>query len=126
MTNEMKVEDPTLVIVRGINHESFRDNLGHFCISFGGIPQAIPKNNAYYVGLYLDTPNSAITHIGIVEYIERGKDYADFHLKSLIKLNSPKGEGKGIRKHEYWHLKDFDIKQEDIEKIRDIILNTKI
>lgn len=68
----MNVEDDTLVIVRGINDDFFKENFGNLCISFGGDSRAVPVKDAYYVGLYLGAPDSAITHIGIVEKIERG------------------------------------------------------
>lgn len=63
----MNVEDDTLVIVRGINDDFFKENFGNLCISFGGDSRAVPVKDAYYVGLYLGAPDSAITHIGIVE-----------------------------------------------------------
>ena len=65
----MNVEDDTLVIVRGINDDFFKENFGNLCISFGGDSRAVPVKDAYYVGLYLGAPDSAITHIGIVEKI---------------------------------------------------------
>ena len=49
----MNVEDDTLVIVRGINDDFFKENFGNLCISFGGDSRAVPVKDAYYVGLYL-------------------------------------------------------------------------
>ena len=92
----MNVEDDTLVIVRGINDDFFKENFGNLCISFGGDSRAVPVKDAYYVGLYLGAPDSAITHIGIVEKIERGDTplYADFYLKAVIRLNHPGSGGR--------------------------------
>lgn len=46
----MNVEDDTLVIVRGINDDFFKENFGNLCISFGGDSRAVPVKDAYYVG----------------------------------------------------------------------------
>lgn len=54
-----KIDD--LVIVRGINSDWFEKNFTEFWIGFAVSPQAIPKEDAYYVGLYLGAPISAIT-----------------------------------------------------------------
>lgn len=78
-------------------------------IGFGDAAVAIPKEDANYIGLYLSAPVSAITHIGIVKTIERHENSADFYLKALVKLDWPIHPGHAIRKHEYWHLKDFGI-----------------
>lgn len=55
----MNVEDDTLVIVRGINDDFFKENFGNLCISFGGDSRAVPVKDAYYVGLYLGAPGAA-------------------------------------------------------------------
>ena len=86
----MNVTNPDLVVVRGINSDWFEKNFSELWIGFGGTPQATPKEDAYYVGLYLEAPISAITHIGIVERIDRYNNGADFYLKAnplgVIKL----------------------------------------
>lgn len=115
----MKVNNPDLVLVRGINKEHFINNFKEFCIGFGGAPQAIPKEDAYYVGLYLADTNSEITHIGIVDRIERYKDGGvEFFLKAIIKLNKPIKPGHAIRKHENWTLSQFGLNQTQMENIR--------
>ena len=120
----MKVKNPDLVVVRGINSEWFEENFSRLWIGFGGsTPQAIPKEDAYYVGLYMEAPASAITHIGIVDYIERDKDGADFYLKAIIKLKNPVNPGHAIRKHENWTLDRLELDRKEMETIRDLILS---
>lgn len=114
----MNVTNSDLVIVRGINSEWFKENFSQLWIGFGGSPQAIPKQDAYYVGLYLEAPVSAITHIGIVEKIDRYDTGADFYLKSIIKLGRPINPGHAIRKHENWKLSDFGLTSQQMDKIR--------
>ena len=119
----MNVKEKDLVIVRGINDEFFKANFSNLCISFGGDPKAIPAQDAYYVGLYLGAPVSAITHIGIVSEIDRYEEGADFYLKSIIRLNKAMDPGHAIRKHEYWHLSDFGLDESLIETLREATLN---
>lgn len=105
----MNVTDPELVIVRGINSEWIKENFTEMWIGFAGVAVGIPKRDARYVGLYLEAPISAITHIGIVESIDRSNGEANFYLKALVQLKNPVKPGHAIRKHEYWHLEDFGI-----------------
>lgn len=114
----MNVKNPELVIVRGINSEWFKENFSQLWIGFGGTPQATPKEDAYYVGLYMEAPDSAITHIGIVERIDRYKNGADFYLKSIIKLSKPIKTGHAIRKHENWELSQFGLSRNQMDSIR--------
>ena len=114
----MNVKNPDLVIVRGINSEWFKENFSQFWIGFGGSPQAVPKEDAYYVGLYLEAPVSAISHIGIVDHIDRYDTGADFYLKSIIKLSKPVNPGHAIRKHENWTLKDLGVDSKEMEILR--------
>lgn len=118
----MNVINPNLVIVRGINSEWFKENFSQLWIGFGGSPQAVPKEDAYYIGLYLEAPISAISHIGIVAYIDRYENGADFYLKSIIKLSNSISIGHAIRKHENWTLKDLGLDSEEMEKLRNIII----
>lgn len=123
----MNVTDDELVIVRGINDTFFKENFSELCIGFGGDPRAVPTEDAYYVGLYLGAPNSAITHIGVVETIEREDDpSALFYLKAVIKLNEPLVPDHPIRKHEYWHLSDFKLDPALMEILRVTVLNIKV
>lgn len=114
----MNVTNPELVLVRGINAEWLKENFSQLWIGFGGAPQAIPKEDAYYVGLYLEAPISAITHIGIVDRIEPYDGGVDYYLKALIKLEKPIKPGHAIRKHENWRLSDFGLNQAQMEKLR--------
>lgn len=111
----MNVKNPELVIVRGINANWFEKNFSEFWIGFGGSPQATPKEDAYYVGLYLEAPVSAITHIGIVDNIDRYAGGADFYLKALIKLKNPIKPDHAIRKHENWKLSDFRLTSQQMQ-----------
>lgn len=114
----MNVINPELVLVRGINSEWFKENFSQLWVGFGGAPQAIPKEDAYYVGLYLEAPISAITHLGIVERIEPYDGGVDYFLKALIKLKIPVKPGHAIRKHENWQLSDFGLTQMQMDQIR--------
>lgn len=105
----MNVLDNELVIVRGINNEWIKNNFTEMWVGFGGSPNAIPKDDANYVGFYVGAPISKITHIGIVDSIDRYDEGADFYLKAIIKLENPVQTDHPIRKHEYWHLKDFGL-----------------
>ncbi len=119
----MNVTNPDLVLVRGINSDWFKENFSQLWIGFGGSPQATPKEDAYYVGLYMEAPASAITHIGIVDYIERYANGADFYLKALIKLKNPVDPGHAIRKHENWTLSQLGLKQTEVDSIRNQLLS---
>lgn len=119
----MNVLSPDLVIVRGINSEWFKENFSQLWVGFGGSPQAIPKEDAYYVGLYMEAPVSAISHIGIVDRIERYEKGADFYLKSIIKLNTPVNPGHAIRKHENWKLSQLGLSEIQMSNIRNQIIN---
>jgi len=110
----MAVTDPELVIVRGINHEWINQNFTEMWIGFAGTAVGIPKRDAHYIGLYLEAPISQITHIGIVDSIDRHDDEADFYLRALVKLKTPIKPDHAIRKHEYWTLKDFGITKLDL------------
>lgn len=114
----MNVTNPELVLVRGINSEWFKENFSQLWIGFGGAPQAVPKEDAYYVGLYMEAPISAITHIGIVDRIEKYDNGADYYLKSIIKLNNPIDPGHAIRKHENWKLSDLGLTVSQMDNIR--------
>lgn len=117
----MNVRNPDLVLVRGINSEFFKENFSQLWIGFGGSPQATPKEDAYYVGLYMESPISAITHIGVVERIDRYENGADFYLKAIIKLNNTINPGHAIRKHENWSLSQFNLTQSQMNTIRSLI-----
>ncbi len=109
----MNIQDPTLVIVRGINQEWIAENFTEMWIGFGGSPVGVPVQDAKYVGLYLGAPVSKITHIGIVDRIEPDNGGKSYYLKVIIKLDKENqvDPGHAIRKHEYWHLKDFGLSE---------------
>lgn len=119
----MNVKDENLVIVRGVNSDWIQQNFLNMWIGFGGSPQAIPKDDAFYVGLYLEAPISAVSHIGIVDRIERNGNDVDFYLKALIKLTIPvkTADGHAIRKHENWKLTDFRLNVEEMNILRNSI-----
>jgi len=89
------------------------DHFKEMAVYFGGDPKAIPARDANFIGFYLEAPDSAITHIGIVERIVRSDTEATFYLKAIIKLDEPVKvqDGHGIRKQEYWTLRSLGIKQ---------------
>ena len=76
------------------------------------------KKMLIYVGLYLEAPIFAITHIGIVEHIEPYDGGVDYYLKALIKLEKPIKPGHAIRKHENWKVSDFGLNQTQMDKLR--------
>lgn len=114
----MNVKNPELVLVRGINADWFQENFSQLWIGFGGAPQALPKEDAFYVGLYLEAPTSAITHIGIVERIDRHGMHADFYLKAIIKLGNSVNPGHAIRKHENWTLAELGLNRTQMDALR--------
>ena len=114
----MKIEDSNLVIVRGINNEWINENFTEMWIGFGGSPVGIPQKDSKFVGLYIEAPISAITHIGIVDKIKRYENKADFYLKAIIKLDNPIKPDHQIRKHEYWKLSDFGLQSIDLQIIK--------
>jgi len=101
------------VIVRGMTKEWFMDHFKEMAVYFGGDPRGVPSRDAQYVGFYLEAPVSAITHVGIVESIDRTNEGATFYLKAIIKLDSPikTTDEHAIRKQEYWTLKELGINQ---------------
>jgi hypothetical protein len=101
------------VIVRGMKEEWFMDHFKDMSVYFGGDPRGVPARDANYIGFYLEAPISAITHLGIVESIERPEGSAVFHLKAVIKLDHPvrTDDDHAIRKQEYWTLSELGIKQ---------------
>ncbi len=100
------------VIVRGFTAHWLKDNFRDMKIYFGGNRTAVPKQNADFIGFYLEAPDSAITHLGIVDQIEEYDSGKTFHLKAIIKLDEPiKVQGYAIRKHEYWSLEQLGVKQ---------------
>ena len=112
----MNVTNHKLVLVRGINTEWFKENISQLWIGFGGSPQAIPKDVAYYVGLYLELPVSRITHIRIVDYIEKYDTGVDYYLNAIVKLKVLVDPGHVIGKHENWTLTRLRLNQIQIEK----------
>lgn len=117
----MNVKNPELVIVRGINNDWLNKNFSELWIGFGGTAQATPKEDAFYVGLYLSAPVSAIVYIGIVDKIKRYNKGADFYLKSIIKLRNPIKPKNAIRKHENWNLSRLGLNKNDMDDIRNKI-----
>lgn len=119
----MNVSNPELVIVRGINSNFFKENFSQLWVGFGGTPQATPKEDSYYVGLYIESPTSAITHIGIVSSIDRFDNCADFYLKAIIELSKPVRPGHAIRKHENWTLTRLGLDLKEMDNLRNLIMS---
>jgi len=118
----MNVTNPELVLVRGINSDWLKENFSNLMILFKGRPQSVPKEDAFYIGLYLSAPESAITHIGIVNDVHRYKVNdkhiaAEFYLKAIIKLNKRINPGHTIRKHENWSLSRLGLNQIQMNNI---------
>ena len=100
------------VIVRGMTSEWFISHFKEMEVYFGGDPRGVPAYDADFIGFYLEAPDSAITHIGIVEKIERDSSGVTFFLKAIIKLDNPvEVEDHAIRKQEYWELEDLGIEK---------------
>ncbi len=100
-----------VVIVRGMTQEWFMHHFKDMEVYFGGDPRGVPAKDADYIGFYLEAPDSAITHIGLVENIERDPKGATFYLKAIIKLDNPiTVSDHAIRKQEYWSLDSLGIK----------------
>lgn len=98
------------VIVRGMTSKWFMDHFKDMAVYFGGDPRGIPAYDSDFIGFYLEAPDSAITHIGIVDNVVRDSDGATFHLKAVIKLDEPiKVADHAIRKQEYWELSELGI-----------------
>ena len=114
----MNVKNPDLVHIRGIYSDWFKENFSQLWIGFGGSPQTTPKEDAYYVRLYMEAPTSAIMHIGIVDYIERYENGADFYSKAIIKLKNPVNPGHAIIKHENLTLSQLGLNQNEMDNIR--------
>lgn len=106
----MSHEKTHKVIVRGMTKEWFMDHFKDMAVYFGGDPKAIPAYDSDFIGFYLEAPDSAITHVGIVDRVVRNADGATFHLKAVIKLDKHvKVANHGIRKQEYWELSKLGI-----------------
>lgn len=98
------------VIVRGMTAEWFADHFQDMKVYFGGL-RAVPQYNTDFIGFYLEAPTSAITHIGVVDFVERQTEGATFHLRAVIKLKNPVPVDHGIRKQEYWSFKELGIEK---------------
>jgi len=103
------------VIVRSITHDEWQGHLSSLEVYFGGRTQAAsakPARNAKYVAFYRGAPGSAITHLGLVDRIERSADLLKsdvFHLKCLIKLDPPIPCGHPIGNFLYTTLEELGI-----------------
>ena len=110
--NYMIEKKNNIVIVRGMKNEWFMDHFKEMQVYFGGDSRAIPAYDADFIGFYLEAPDSAITHIGLVNKIKRNKKGATFYLKAIIQLDKPiKVSDHAIRKQEYWTFDQLGIKQ---------------
>jgi len=97
-------------IVRGMTKDWFMNHFKDMEVYFGGDPRGVPAYDADFIGFYLEAPDSAITHIGVVDKIVREKGRAVFYLKAIIKLDEPKKvPDHAIRKQEYKSLEYLGI-----------------
>lgn len=120
----MNVENDELVLARGINSDWINENFTGFWVGFGADGNSIPKEDAYYVALYIGVPESRIMYLGIVGDVIRYEDHVEYYLKALIKLKNPIDPGHPIRKHEYWSLSQLGIPKVQVEQVRKIIMNS--
>ena len=103
------------VIVRGVRHEEWHMHVARMQVYFGGrtqAPSAKPTRDARYIVFYQGAPESAITHLGIVNRIERHVDVLNsdvFHLASLIALDPPIPCGHPISNFLYTTLDELGI-----------------
>lgn len=98
------------VIVRGMTATWFADHFQDMKVYFSGL-RAVPQYDSDFIGFYLEAPTSAITHIGVVDSIDRQPTETTFHLRAVIKLERPVPVDHGIRKQEYWTFKDLGIEK---------------
>lgn len=117
----MNVTNPELVIARGINDTWFKENLSKMWIGFGPNPVGIPKEDAYFIGLYVQAPVSAIKYIGVVDTIDRYPGGADFYLKAIIELPQPVDPGHAIRKQEYWNINNLGLNASQITLLQQLV-----
>ncbi|HEX8672101.1 MAG TPA: hypothetical protein VF710_09440 [Longimicrobium sp.] len=98
------------VIVRGMTAEWFGDHYKDMKVYFSGL-RSVPQYDSDFIGFYLEAPDSAITHIGVVDSIDRQTHETTFHLRAVIKLDEPVQVDHGIRKQEYWTLRQLGIEK---------------
>jgi hypothetical protein len=98
------------VIVRGMTAKWFGDHFQDMKVYFSGL-RAVPQYDSDFIGFYLEAPTSAITHIGVVDFIDRQPNETTFHLRAVIKLKDPVPVDHGIRKQEYWTFKELGIEK---------------
>ena len=99
-------------IVRGMTKDWFMNHFKDMEVYFGGDPRGVPAYDADFIAFYLEAPDSAITHIGVVDKIVREKGRAVFYLKAIIKLDKPKKvPDHAIRKQEYKSLEYLGIEK---------------
>jgi hypothetical protein len=96
------------VIVRGMTEEWFLDHFKDMKVYFSG-GRAVPRYDTDFIGFYIEAPASAITHLGVVEAVERQSDSATFVLKAILKLDKPVEVAHAVRKQEYWSLRELGI-----------------
>lgn len=101
------------IIVRGMKEKYFLDHFKNMEVYFGGDARGIPSVDSDYLAFYLEAPDSAITHIGVVKKIDRTKPgEVTFYLKAIIHLDKPITVDHAVRKQEYstWTFEKLGIK----------------
>lgn len=104
------------VLLRGMRKDFFVDHFQNMVIYFN--KDRLPQYDSDFIGFYKGAPDSAVTHIGIVEKIERpANDDAIFYLKAIIKLDDPvsfkqeDGSLHGVSGHEYKSFEELGIRK---------------
>jgi hypothetical protein len=97
------------VLVRGMKKEWFHEHFTEMVVYVGNEGRHKPSVDVDFIGFYLEAPDSAITHIGVVEDIGEGDETTSFWLKAIIKLDNPIKVDHPIRKQEYWTLEQLGI-----------------
>ncbi len=69
-------------IVRGMTANLFMDHFRDMKVHFGG-KTGTPVNDSDFIGFYLETPDLAITHIGIVRIMLRQVDVSKIELLAV-------------------------------------------
>lgn len=105
------------VIIRGVTHKFWNDHFKEMVVWFGGQPSAPPhgkpSEDASFIAFYLEAPDSAITHIGIVDRIQRNpvNEADEFHLSCIYKMDPPVQWHHPVQNFEYTTLEQLGIKQ---------------
>lgn len=113
----MAVTNRDLVIVRGINDDWKIENFSRLWIGFGS--PILEEGN--FIALYMSAPISAIRYIAVVNNVTTVADGANYNLKALIELPTDVNPGHGIRKQEYWNINQFNLSEDQIGILHNLV-----